>query len=253
MFAAAYIKHKDESGSSFEYVIGLNDHDREWRVTYYPNTKMIHCSCRRFEMVGLICCHSVKVFDVLDVKLLPENYILKRWTREARTGVVHDLIGNEVEEDSKLQSTERYRRLCQVLIRLANEASIHQSTFTLVNETMSDLYKKVMEMRLAEKDQEYSDNVNTSSTVSSLMASRGFKKKIGAKGSKRLKSWVELQSKQRKTNHKVKVVGARGTLHVSCSVVPAPRACPENPAIPAPRPWPERTSDHLSFTELLLV
>ncbi|XP_047979428.1 protein FAR1-RELATED SEQUENCE 5-like [Salvia hispanica] len=253
MFAAAYIKHKDESGSSFEYVIGLIDHDREWRVTYYPNTKMIHCSCRRFEMVGLICCHSVKVFDVLDVKLLPENYILKRWTREARIGVVHDLIGNEVEEDSKLQSIERYRRLCQVLIRLANEASVHQSTFTLVNETMSDLYKKVMEMRLAEKDQEYSDNVNTSSTVSSLMTSKGFKKKIGAKGSKRLKSWVELQSKLRKTNHKVKVVGARGTLPVSCSVVPAPRACPENPAIPAPRPWPERTSDHLSFTELLLA
>ena len=34
-----------------------------------------------------------------------------------------------------------------------------------------------MEMRSTEKDQEHSDSVNTTSTVSSLMASKGFKKK----------------------------------------------------------------------------
>ncbi|XP_042059618.1 protein FAR1-RELATED SEQUENCE 5-like [Salvia splendens] len=144
---AAYIMHKDGRRSLFEYVIGLIDHDREWRVTYDPNTKMIHCSCRTFEMVGLICCHFVKVFDVLDVKLLPETYILKNWTKEARSGVVRDYTGNVVEEDSKLQCTEWYQRLCQMLIRLANEASVHQSTFSLVHETMHDLYKKVMEIR----------------------------------------------------------------------------------------------------------
>ncbi|XP_047942489.1 protein FAR1-RELATED SEQUENCE 5-like [Salvia hispanica] len=184
LFAAAYVKHKDETGSLFEYVIGLIDHDKELRVTYDPNTKMIHCSCRRFEMVGLICCHSVKVFDVLDVKLLPETYILKRWTKEARSGVVRDYTGNVVEEDCKLQSTERYRRLCQMLIRLANEASVQQSTFSLVHETMHDLYKRVMEMRSRDEDQENINNVNISSKISSIVASKEFKKKIGAKGSR---------------------------------------------------------------------
>ena len=153
-------------------------------MTYDPNTEMIHCSCQRFEMIGLICCHSVKVFDVLDVKLLPETYILKRWTKEARSGVVRDYTGNVVEEDCKLQSTERYRRLCQMLIRLANEASVQQSTFSLVHETMHDLYKRVMEMRSRDEDQENINNVNISSKISSIVASKEFKKKIGAKGSR---------------------------------------------------------------------
>ncbi|KAG6392657.1 hypothetical protein SASPL_146881 [Salvia splendens] len=148
LFDAAYIKHKEEIGSLCEYVVGLINHDREWRVIYDPNMKLICCSCRRFEMIGLICCHCVKVFDVLDVKLLPENYILKRWTRKARTGVVHDYIGNEVEEDPKLQITERYRRLRLMLIRLANEASIHQSTFSLGHDSISDLQKKMLEHKM---------------------------------------------------------------------------------------------------------
>ena len=33
LFATVYLKHKDETRSLFEYVIGLIDHDREWRVT----------------------------------------------------------------------------------------------------------------------------------------------------------------------------------------------------------------------------
>ena len=73
-------------------------------------------------------CESVWcVRHEVDSKELPYS---KRWTIVARTGVVHDYIDNEVEEDSKLQSTERYRRLCQMLIRLANKASVHQSTFS---------------------------------------------------------------------------------------------------------------------------
>ncbi|KAG6427750.1 hypothetical protein SASPL_111997 [Salvia splendens] len=239
LFAAAYIEHKDESGSLFEYVIRLINHDGEWRVTYDPSTKMIHCSCRRFEIIGLICCHSVKVFDVLDVKLLLENYILKRWTREARTSVVHDYVGNEVEENSEFQSVERYRRLCQMLIRLANEASVHQSTFSLVHETMPGLYKKVMEMCSKEDDQENRNNAKISSVVSHMMVSKAFKKKVGSKGSKRLKSWVELQPKRRKPNHKVQVVGAQNSLHIASPALPTSNACLE------------RTGNYLSLTELL--
>lgn len=206
LFAAAYIKHRNETGSLFEYVIGIVDQDREWRVLYDPNKQMVSCSCRKFEMAGLICCHIVKVFDVMDVKLLPENYILKRWTREARSGVVKDYIGNEVEENPKSECTERYRKLCMVLIRLATEASMYQSTFSLVHETISDLNKKVMELRLTEDGQEDSSSAKISPTVPSTAPAKGFKKKILVKGSKRrLKSWVELQPKRKKTNLRVKV------------------------------------------------
>ncbi|MEJ3702672.1 hypothetical protein, partial [Pseudomonas aeruginosa] len=53
---------------------------------------------------------------------------------------------------------------------------------------------------------EKSSCADISPTVASMTQSKGFKKKIGAKRTRRLKSWVELQSKRRKTNPRVKVM-----------------------------------------------
>ena len=53
-----------------------------------PLRKTISCSCRKFETFGILCCHAVKVFDLLDIKIIPDIYILKRWTRNAKNGYV---------------------------------------------------------------------------------------------------------------------------------------------------------------------
>ncbi|KAL8480856.1 hypothetical protein ACS0TY_027396 [Phlomoides rotata] len=241
LFAAAYIKYKNEAHTLFEYVVGLIDEDGEWRVTFDPNTKMISCSCRKFEMIGLLCCHAVKVYDVMDVKKLPEHYILKRWTREARSGVVHNYIGSEVEEDPKLQSTERYRKLCMMFIRLATEAFVHPSTFSLVHEAVCDLSKQVMKMRLTEESQDNNDSVEITSTRSFMTRAKGFKKKIGLKRSRRMKSWVELQKKKRKTNSSIKDLRAHDTLSASCSAPPVPQGCLQI------------NGSQLNFTELLMA
>lgn len=59
--------------------------------------------------------------------------------------MVHDYMGNDVEEDHKLQSIERYRRPCITIIRLETEGSIRTSTFSLVHYSAFDITKKVME------------------------------------------------------------------------------------------------------------
>ncbi|XP_073025218.1 protein FAR1-RELATED SEQUENCE 5-like [Primulina eburnea] len=105
-------------------------------------------------------------------KKLPEHYILNRWTRKARSGVVHDCMGNEVEEDTKRESTERYRKLCMMLIRLATEASVHPSTFSLVHNSVCDLTKQVMEMCLTEVSQDNNGRVKTSSIGPSMIQAK---------------------------------------------------------------------------------
>ena len=60
--------------------------------------------------------------------------------------------------------------------KLANEASVYQSTFSLVHETMYGLYKKEMEVRSIEHDQENRNNAKISSIVSSMIVSKGFNK-----------------------------------------------------------------------------
>ncbi|XP_073027528.1 uncharacterized protein [Primulina eburnea] len=150
-------------------------------------------------------------------------------------------MGNEVEEDPKRESTERYRKLCMMLVRLATEASVHQSTFSLVHNSVCDLTKQVMEMRLTEVSHDNNSGVRTSSIGPSMIQAKGFKKRNGVKKSRRLKSWVELQAKRRKTNLRVEDIGTHDELPVSCSAPPVPHACLQT------------TGGQFNFTELLMA
>ncbi|XP_066165543.1 uncharacterized protein [Oryza sativa Japonica Group] len=46
-------------------------------------SREVSCSCKKFEFVGILCRHTLKVLDHNNIKELPSHYILKRWTRHA--------------------------------------------------------------------------------------------------------------------------------------------------------------------------
>ena len=169
------------------------------------------CSCRKFETFGILCCHALKVFDVLDIKIIPGLYLLKRWTREAKNGYVLDRSGRDVQEDVNLDITARYRRLCPRLVRLASRAADFEEAYVLVERTVNELEKQVED--IAKK----SSNVNLDNSVAqvSMLGAnelvshgesfenlvenvKGLKKKEGRKGGKRLRNWVEKQPRRKK-------------------------------------------------------
>lgn len=55
-----------------------------WTVLLDTSTMEISCGCRKFERMGLLCSHSLKAFSLQNVDTIPEKYILKRWTKDAR-------------------------------------------------------------------------------------------------------------------------------------------------------------------------
>lgn len=60
------------------------------KVYWNAIDETVLCSCKMFEMWGILCCHALKVLDMMNIKLLPEKYVLKRWTYESRICVVRD-------------------------------------------------------------------------------------------------------------------------------------------------------------------
>lgn len=78
----------------------------------------IHCSSKKFETFGLLCSHSLKVFEANDVKVVPKKYILmiKRWTRES--------IDESIEAESK-----KIKELC---LRVQNIDKHNDNAPTLV-------------------------------------------------------------------------------------------------------------------------
>ncbi|GMY19668.1 protein FAR1-RELATED SEQUENCE 12-like isoform X2, partial [Fagus crenata] len=95
-------------------VITSNDEIVKFKVTEGEKTENIvefkisdsttTCSCELFESVGILCVHALKVLNAMNIFQIPQQHILKRWTKSARDGVEEDDNGKEITDES-------YRRL----------------------------------------------------------------------------------------------------------------------------------------------
>ncbi|KAG0478127.1 hypothetical protein HPP92_012846 [Vanilla planifolia] len=73
-----------------EYKVGFPDKPKEHFVRFDSSDCSVACSCKKFEFMGIQCCHALKVLDFRNIKELPLKYYLKRWTKEAKIGKRRD-------------------------------------------------------------------------------------------------------------------------------------------------------------------
>ncbi|XP_020238083.1 protein FAR1-RELATED SEQUENCE 5 [Cajanus cajan] len=78
------VNHCTESGSLYNYKVSIYEQVREYTVTFDSSNETISCSCMKFEYVGILCCHALKVLDYRNIRIVPSQYVLKRWTKDAR-------------------------------------------------------------------------------------------------------------------------------------------------------------------------
>jgi len=99
------------------------------------------CSCKKFEAVGIQCCHVLKVLDLKNIKGLPEQYILKRWRKDARSVQ----IGEEPTygSGSVMQSASeaRFNNMCWLASLIASRASKSEEAMSYVESQSSVLLK----------------------------------------------------------------------------------------------------------------
>ncbi|BFG27028.1 hypothetical protein CerSpe_133020 [Prunus speciosa] len=73
-----------QTGPLFEYKVSIYGQPREYMVTFDSSTETVACNCMKFEFMGVLCSHALKVLDYRNIKILPSKYILKRWSKDAR-------------------------------------------------------------------------------------------------------------------------------------------------------------------------
>ncbi|KAK2976006.1 hypothetical protein RJ640_024767 [Escallonia rubra] len=203
----ALVGNKQDKGRLEEYLIVSCDEEGEYVVTHDEENATLPCSCREFEMVGILCGHALKVLDVLGVKYIPETYILKRWTRGARDGCALEDDGLDIHRNEGLDLSDRYRELWPDVVRLAHKASEFKDGYLLYKSRMKELDKEIEELR--KKHFECMDHgcepignkgVDKNAIENLVGNVKGIKKRYGPQkgGSKRHKSWVEKQPRKRK-------------------------------------------------------
>ncbi|XBJ03938.1 protein FAR1-RELATED SEQUENCE 5-like isoform X2 [Triticum dicoccoides] len=83
----------------------------EYEVTINEEKSIFTCECGQFEHTGMLCCHTLRVMEILHLDEIPKHHIVKRWTRDARDILPEHLVQYQKDNSVNLSFTCRHATL----------------------------------------------------------------------------------------------------------------------------------------------
>lgn len=78
-------------GTISRYLVQNGNAKERTTVAFNATNLNVNCSCKMFEFEGMLCRHALKVFQIMNIRELPSRYILHRWTKNAKYGILRDV------------------------------------------------------------------------------------------------------------------------------------------------------------------
>ncbi|KAL3646193.1 Protein FAR-RED ELONGATED HYPOCOTYL 3 [Castilleja foliolosa] len=146
--AVACIPKKDEQvDSTTTFKVQDFERNQEFVVTLNELKSEVSCICRLFEFKGFLCRHAMIVLQISGISSIPSQYILKRWTKEAKSRY---FVGEGSEQvQSRLQ---RYNDLCHRAIKLGEEGSLSQESYSLSLRALDDAFDNCLNTNYSNKN-----------------------------------------------------------------------------------------------------
>lgn len=138
----------------YEYKVSNEATPKEHLVKFDSVTGAILCSCKKFEFIGIQCRHVLKTLDILNIKELPTQYLLKRWRKDAKVGSLGDIHGFASNTDSNLSKAERYSSLCRIFGLIAAKAAETLEGYTYIENQSDQLMQSVYQILVARPPEE---------------------------------------------------------------------------------------------------
>lgn len=150
---------KDEEDSLDAYIVTLD-----------MSRRMATCSCNKFEFGGILCRHILGVFLMIDLHVIPEEYILRRWTKNAKNGLLQDEFVEDIQNPFLSQSSNvtRYNDLCRDAIRLSDKGSSSVELYKITKEALQKAFAEIVaaEKNVAVSCAEQHDTININEDIS---------------------------------------------------------------------------------------
>lgn len=98
----------------------------------------ILCSCKSFEYRGFLCRHAMLVLQTSGVSSIPCQYILKRWTKNAK------IRETESEKSKELLASrmQRFNDLCKRAIKLGEQGSLSQEAYNIACQALEEVSRQ---------------------------------------------------------------------------------------------------------------
>ncbi|XP_057956628.1 protein FAR-RED ELONGATED HYPOCOTYL 3 isoform X2 [Malania oleifera] len=132
---ACHPKRERQDEATITFKVQDFEKNQDFIVTWNELKSEVSCICHLFEYKGLICRHAMIVLQICGHGEIPTQYILKRWTKEAKS---RHIIG---EESDQIQSrVQRYNDLCQRAMKLGEEGSISQESYNIAVRALEEVF-----------------------------------------------------------------------------------------------------------------
>lgn len=103
------------NGSVYTYRVSVPQKPYIGILELEPSEVKVSCSCKKFESMGILCMHALKVLNNNNILYLPGQYILKRWTKYAKDERENDTLA--VRESTSLQNGRMWRKLVGLMAK----------------------------------------------------------------------------------------------------------------------------------------
>ncbi|XP_048336067.2 protein FAR1-RELATED SEQUENCE 7-like [Ziziphus jujuba] len=152
MFENEYVKSMNmemeevtslEGVSMFKFIEKSCKKDEGVSLMFNSLVPSIACGCAKFESFGILCSHSLKVLYSRNVSHIPDKYVLRRWTKSAKNGVVMEDQREEMAGESNRQSSLYSRKLMHRALHLIAKSALRKETRRIMEDCLDTAQKKV--------------------------------------------------------------------------------------------------------------
>ncbi|KAL3524650.1 hypothetical protein ACH5RR_013022 [Cinchona calisaya] len=128
-------KRERQEGTTLTFRVQDFEKNQEFIVTFNELNSEVFCVCHMFEYKGFLCRHAMIVLQICGISAIPSQYILKRWTKDAKSRFP---VG---EGSEQLQSrVQRYNELCQQAMKLVEVGSLSQESYNFALRALDDAF-----------------------------------------------------------------------------------------------------------------
>ncbi|OMO86021.1 Cytochrome P450 [Corchorus capsularis] len=131
------------SQNGYLYKVKTFGQNKEYNVTFDPSNDTVICSCMKFEYVGFLCSHALRVLDLRNIKVVPSRYILRRWTKDARIECAETDSDFVIKENSLLVAARRYKEMCRSMLNISARAAESDEAFQFASSQLTEVMKGV--------------------------------------------------------------------------------------------------------------
>ncbi|XP_057730342.1 protein FAR1-RELATED SEQUENCE 5-like [Arachis stenosperma] len=135
-----------------------------FRVEFDPLSRKGQCECNKFEFTGILCCHILAVWSYYRVDIVPNCYVLPRWSKNIIRK--HTYIKSSHDVARSDESNNLFRHLCSEFYNVAQEFVACDEEAAILRATLWNAKSKLTDYRASMRSTTVAVSQNTMPTQS---------------------------------------------------------------------------------------